>query len=84
MIGMLLGATLRVMHILHLNVHARWAYGACLLVQVRDQTGILLANRSRYLCEVALSCSIRVRLYLERICTIGLLLKVELSGHVFH
>ena len=73
------------MHILHLNGgHARWANGACLLVQVRDQTGIVLANRSRYLREVALSCSIRGRLNLEGIRAIGLLLEVELSGHIFH
>ena len=72
------------MHILHLNSHAGCANWTCLLVQVRDQACIVLPNRSRYLREVALSCSVRGRLYLERIRTIGLLLKVELSGYVFH
>ena len=55
MVRVLLRSALCVVHVLHLmDVHARWAHGACLLIQCGDQTGILLAYGRGNLSEIAL------------------------------
>ena len=70
MVRVLLRSTLSVVHVLHLvDVHARGANRACLLVQCGDQAGVLLADRGRNLCKVALRSPIRCRVDLEGICT---------------